>query len=173
MLAFLAPSVTWADEYVYVSYSPDVRYSQNGRDARVVFVTSENLYSYGHDMGALRPCSEEQSDCLVFDFMAVARLPNDAKSGSTFKRGEFSFGVAETVSFKILGTRVSAQKVVVKKSDLVANSYYFCPELGVVAIGVLNFGNPNIPESLFFLASEQGILHAEAQDKKAEGPGPA
>lgn len=173
LLALLAPNVARADEYVYVSYSPDVRYSQNGRDARVVLLPTEQLYSYGHDMGGLRTCSEGQSDCLVFDFMAVARLPADATSGSTFKRGEFSFEVMDSVDFEVLGTQVSAQRVVAKKSGLLANSYYFCVERGVIAIGVPNFGNPHVQELLFFVTSEQGIFHAGEQDEKAEAPGPA
>ncbi len=159
-VAVSSPFACWAGQFVYISYAPDVRYSINGKDAKIVLVPEKSGYSYGHDFGNLRACSPEASQCLALDFMAVAAVPPEVRPGSKFSEGEFTFEVGELTELRVLGTTESAYLVTVKKRGLLANRYYFSRVHGVIGIVVLNFENKQIPESIFLIASQNGLFHA-------------
>ena len=160
LLLSLLPSMSCAENFVYISDSPDNRYSANGRDTKIVLNLETSGYSYGHDLGNLQACAPEAQNCIAFDFMAVSALPPDTVTGFRFTRGEFAFEVENQTHFTLLGLDQVALRVTVKKQGKLANSFYYSPTNGVIAIGILNFGTPNIPESLFFASSKQGVFHA-------------
>jgi len=162
------PFACRAEKFVFVSYSPDIRYSVNGADSKIVLVPKENGYSYGHDFGNLRPCSPKARYCLAFDFMAVAAVPPEARPGVTFSDGEFTFEVGALTDLRVLGATESAYLVTVKKNGTLANRYYFSKLRGVLGIVVLNFKNAQIPESTFFSTSQNGLFHSSQARQEIE-----
>lgn len=155
----LLPGTGAAEGFLYINYSPDIRYSANGSDARIALLPEQAGYAFGHDLGQLEPCAPGASDCLAFDFMAIATPPSEAGPGDRFSRGTFEFEVEGRAEISVLGVRKEVLRIAVRKNGQLSNRFYFSPSHGVVAIGVINFGNRHIPESMFLLASDRGALH--------------
>ena len=124
-----------------------------------VMLLDKGLFSFGHDLGKIQPCSSESKDrCFTFDFMAIRSLPPDASVGSRYSEGNHDFHVTRQVDILLAGRTFTPYRVEVFKEGKPANSYLFDKNLGVVGIGIFNFDNRNIPESLFFISGERGVF---------------
>jgi len=150
------------EKALYVNFAPDIRYSANGQDSIISFELEKMLYGYGHDYGKLVPCVNGSTKCISLDFMALYDLPDDAAVGSEYVVGSYRFKVVRTIELSIVGCQRTAYRVDVMKDGQHSNSYLADPKLGVIAIITPNFGNKNIPESIFFLQGRAGVF------KKAE-----
>lgn len=153
---------------LYVNSAPDMRYSVNGRDSRISFDLEKHLYGYGHDYGKLDPCADGSKGCITFDFMALYELPEGAATGDKYAAGQHRFNVAATVDLSLLGSHRNVFRVDVTKDGKRSNSYLFDHQLGVVAIIVPNFGDKEIPESIFFLQGSAGVF-AKAKSNRKHG----
>lgn len=163
VIAAVACSPAVAATATYVNHAPDVGHASADHDSRITFVLDKGLYGYGHDFGALAACGGPSKACIAFDFMAVRALPDDARIGSTYQEGAYTFTVSRVVKLSLLGRTFSPYRVEVTKGDERANSYLFDARRGVIAIGVANFGTASIPESIFFLSGEKGVLAPAAE----------
>jgi len=158
LLVVLVAPQAYGQHALYVNFAPDSRYSSNGQDSRIVFQLEKRLYSYGHDFGVLAPCADNSTECFAFDFMALHELPNSGVVGSEYAAGDYKFNVVKQVELSLLGLELHVFRVDVTKNGERSNSYLIDPKIGVVAIIVNNFGNKEIPESIFFLQGSVGIF---------------
>lgn len=165
-LAAWLPLSSAAADLTYINRSPDKRYSANGDDSRIVFVTDRNLYGYGHNLGQTEDCSTTSHQCLSFSFMAVMALPVGVKVNDTFIISNFTFKVTEKTKIGLVGHDYEVFKVDVSRAGEASNSYYFNASLGVVAIEVYNFGNENIPASFFLLRESRGLFGINGKNGK-------
>lgn len=159
IIASSSPATVSAETALYVNLAPDIRYENSNHDSRISFLRDRGIFSFGHDFGKLKSCSDSSgSDCVVFDFMAIKELPSDVKVGSRYKEGLHEFVVARKVDLSLAGRTFSPYRVEVTKDGKPANAYLFDVDLGVIGINIINFDNKNIPESLYFLSGERGIF---------------
>lgn len=147
-----------SDSYLYVSYSPDKRYSPNGLDSRIALIPGERLFGYGHGFGQMFPCMTGRSDCVSFSGMAVLQLPESTVVGDAFDVGEYHFQVKAQQSLLLLGCSYDALRVEVRKNNEFSNSFLFSATKGVIAIGTKNAEDENVPELLFLLAGDEGLF---------------
>lgn len=147
-----------SESALYINFAPDTRYSVDGYDSRISVDLEKGLYGYGHDYGKLTPCTDGSKGCITFDFMALYELPGDAAVGAEYAAGKHKFSVVRKVELSLLGSQRSVLRVDVAKDGKRSNSYLIDPQLGVVAIIVPNFGNKEIPESIFFLKGGAGLF---------------
>lgn len=153
-----------SESALYINFAPDSRYSADGHDSRISFDLENGLYGYGHDYGKLSPCEAGSSRCIAFDFMALYELPDDAAANAEYTEGSYRFSVAREVDLSLLGWQRTVLRVDVSKDGKRSNSYLIDPQLGVVAIIVQNFGNEEIPESIYFLKGPAGVF-AKAENR--------
>lgn len=156
----LASGIARAEEFTYVNYAPDVRYSANGQDSRIVILPDEGLYGFGHDFGKSVACAELEADCIAMDYMAFLKIPMNAKVGSRFIRGNFSFEVVAEQDLIVLGKSYPVYRVDVSREGVAAVTYLHHPEHGILAIIARNFDNDKIPTSIFLLAGATGLFGA-------------
>ncbi|OBU69050.1 hypothetical protein A9K58_04785 [Stenotrophomonas maltophilia] len=167
LIPTLASGMARADDVLYVNYAPDMRYSANGVDSRLVILREKGLFGYGNEFGKLEACQAGGSaNCLKLDLMALYRLPDGAKIGDRYKEGEFTFTVIRGVSIPMLADGREVLKVDVAKGRVRANSFYFDKIKGVIGVGVRNFDNSAIPESVFFLDGGRGVFSNEAGESQ-------
>lgn len=153
-----ATQVVHAEEALYVNYAPDLRYSANGLDSRIAVLPDKGLYGFGHDFGKLAACADAAENCLVLDHMALLELAEDVAAGAVYKVGAFEFRVVRLTEVSFAGLQRQAYRLDVSKNGIPSNSYLHDSELGVVAIITRNFGNREIPESIFLLRGSAGIF---------------
>lgn len=143
---------------VYINYSPDMRYSRDGRDARIVLIPGQSLFAFGHDFGRLAPCADDASACMVFGDMALARPPADAEAGDRFRHGDFAFEVEGVETITVFGVRKEVIRIAVRRRGDASNHYLFSRTDGVVAIGFDNPDRSHVRKFLFLLDTESGVL---------------
>lgn len=145
------------ESVLYINHAPDVRYSADELDSRIAFDAENGLFGYGNSYGEMVACVTESTACVSFDFMALYSLPDDASVGSEYSEGDYRFNVLRKYELRLLGVKHDVFRVDVAKNDKHANSYLWDTRQGVIAIIVPNFGNKEIPESIFFLHGSEGI----------------
>lgn len=146
--------------YAYINYAPDITTtSSDDDDSRFGFDVTKGLYGYDTNFGYIEPCQGKTThDCIVFGFMAVYRIPNNARQGDSFRIGEFEFRIRRNFPMMLMGSEYNVMRVDVKKNGVWGNSYLYSRDKGVIAIILPNFTNKEIPESIFFSRESSGLF---------------
>ncbi len=159
----VAPCLAVAQSWAYVNHAPDSSRATAEQEARITLVTDKGLFGYGHDYGKLGRCTDSDSNCITFDFMALRDIPGNADVGSTYTEGAHSFKVSRVVNLSLIGQVHRTLRVDVTTGGKPANSYLFDKDRGVVAIVTPNFDVKGIPESIYFLEGGLGIFAKGAE----------
>lgn len=152
--------------YTYVNYSPDRSYTASEKEERVGMGILMDLRTFGlgHIFDVLKPCAGSLDDCVVFNGMAVKKLPADAVVGKNYREGRFEFKVTARSDLSLVGRSYQVLRVEVFNDGVASNAYLFDEEHGVVAIIMKNEGNKDIPESIFFLEAQKGLYSPEGDE---------
>jgi hypothetical protein len=135
-----------------------MRYSWNGRDARIALMPGQSLFAFGHDFGRTAPCEQDITSCIAFGGMALARPPADAEAGDRFRHGDFAFDVEGVETISVFGVTKEVMRITVRRRGETSNHYLYSRTDGVVAIGYENPDRSHVRDFLFLLVTGSGVL---------------
>jgi len=157
-------------EYGYINYAPDRSYTASEKEQSIgmAILMDKQVFGLGHIFDVLKPCAVSLDDCVVFNGMAIKRLPPEAAVGKTYKEGRFEFKLTSNSALDLLGRTFHVIRVDVFNDGMTSNAYLFDRDRGVIAIIMKHAENKEIPESIFFLRADKG-LYASSEVGKNNG----